>query len=276
MPKIGYGEVDYPDRNASQAYLRNAFLDTVQHHAQYALKDLHNNLSLFLSLSEQERRLTWLHFYGNRLLRIKTFVRAVEDWARKYNLNAPWCIENAIYTCQQWSHFSKVPDELSFSSEGGGGVRPTIDPPYEGGPEYDPTGSRKAYLDRIHVDAQEVIESNPLLNLSDALQRSEFINSIVAEVEKYCIEAEKHCHELGYPPFNEKRKLEKHLIWTVQFQVCEKSYSEIARNNKVNTSTVKRAIEDILQAIDLPSRKIHSGRPKGQKDSPGITRRRVR
>jgi hypothetical protein len=198
-------------------------------------------------------------------------LKSVNSSLKKWNLSKSWMIEITVDTLQLWSHSSKRPKRLLFSSAGFGGFKPATPKPPQGFPPYDPLATlREWYLGSVSASALKTIIDDPILRHGKLAQRRAFVNTILTAVSKYCDEVEK-CHEI--PDFrrrtsNEKRNLAQHLEWTVRYQVNRETLAEIAKTAGVNNpSSVSRAVDNILCQIDLEKRSdARPGRTQGRRN----------
>lgn len=55
----------------------------------------------------------------------------------------------------------------------------------------------------------------------------------------------------GWKPVETKKELVRHLVWTAMYQVASKSYTNVAVRAEVAISTAKRAIDQVLDIINL-------------------------
>jgi hypothetical protein len=97
--KVGYGELDYPDGNGSQAFLRNNFLRTIEEQNQTVLKDLYEILptpelrdefsehkpEILILLKQNETEITVSHIAGvcphcRQPLQVFTYTLDDEAW----------------------------------------------------------------------------------------------------------------------------------------------------------------------------------------------------
>ena len=129
---------------------------------------------------------------------------------------------------------------------------------------------RDEYLEDIRSKALEAIAENPLLRLASRVKARAFVDSILVKAKNYCDEVEavyleqdwKHCRK------DEKKNLNQHLEWTVEFQVHAKPFAQIARESTrvVTAKAVAKAVREMLSLILLKERLgVKRGRPKGSR-----------
>lgn len=142
-----------------------------------------------------------------------------------------------------WSTLDRPPERFSPDAESVSGAIPTPTDPPHGLPLYLPTEvSREDYLSTVR----------PLGLQHGSLKLA----------EAYCFEVAQCYEQVGNSrcKAGEKRKLDQHLEWTVQFQVFRKSLDDIATTagdeaaGGVEKSTVMAGVYDILRLIGLERR----------------------
>lgn len=293
MARICYGEFDWRDCNSTQAYMRNLFMKAVSDHASEVADELHSKcFPLYRELVDKcgrwiepldtegwgvSKRYQTLSAIDILYLRdecadgSQELLKSVSSCLKKWNLYKRWMIEITVDTLQLWSHFSRRPKRLPFSSSGFGGIKPQTPEPPEGCPPYDPLATlREWYLESVRASALKTIIDDPILRHGKVSHARAFVETIQAAISKYCDEVEK-CHEI--PDFrrrtsNEKRNLTQHLEWTVRYQVNRDTLAEIAKAAGVNNpSSVSRAVDNILCQIGLEKRSdARPGRALGSRN----------
>lgn len=201
------------------------------------------------------------------------FWKSIVYWAEKFNLvesdeQDRWLFESAVYTIDYWSKNPKNIKEVGLleSSPFHKQYLETIEPPF-GLPKWKPQyKKRKVYLE----EAKKIIKED--LNKIELFKKNQRRLSLTAsqignEAEIYCDEVEKHFRSNGWKKVPVKKEFEKHLEWTIRFQIKEESYSSIAREYGVYASSVKKEVEEILRVVGLERRSLNRGRKKGQKTS---------
>jgi hypothetical protein len=293
MSRICYGEFDWRDGNSTQAYMRNLFTKAVSEHASEVADELHSKcFPLYRELVDKCGR--WVEpletegcavskryqtlsaidiFYLSDECAVgsQQLLKSVNSSLKNWNLCKRWILEITLDTLQLWSHFSKRPKRLPFSSTGFGGFKPQTPEPPEGCPPYDPLAMlREWYLESVRASALKTMIDDPILRHGKPSHRRAFVDTIQTAVSKYCDEVEK-CHEI--PAFrrrtsNEKRNLTQHLEWSVRYQVNRDTLAEIAKAAGVNNpSSVSRAVDNILCQIGLEKRSdARPGRTRGSRN----------
>lgn len=203
---------------------------------------------------------------------IYIFWKSVCLWASKNNLvetdkENRWILKSVLYTVDYWS---KNPNEIKTvglleSSLHHSEYLKTLEPPI-GLPEWEPQyKERKNYLEGVKTLLKDSLQEN------DIFKNQRILNSttsfVISQAEIYCDKVEKHFRLNGWKKVTIKREFEKHLEWTVRFQLKEESYSSIAREFGVYASSVKKEVEEILKLIGIKKREIKRGRKKGQTTS---------
>jgi hypothetical protein len=305
MQKTNSSSLDWPDKRAQRTHLRSAFLDEIARVKPNVLRDLHGEpLSRFRELcgigsvldssSGEGRRRLPIEAYTDDysfpaeaitpLAALPAYLREwhidyLQGWAASNNLATDWVFECAYDTLQAWAFTPGRDDEEMLKPQWAlssyGGVLPQTPPPLAGMPEYTPGfTSRSSYLQEVRAVAIKAIESQPILSNSKLPQRNSFLDSILEKAEKYCAEVEAAHQQEAWVRQDELREQKEHVKWAVQFQVLEKSFSEIAETENVSVSTVSRAVNNILELIGLNRRpETGPGRKKGSRTrSPILSR----
>jgi hypothetical protein len=231
--------------------------------------------------------------YWETIQDAKALFEALISWSQEFNLNAVWCRELAIVALKG---LSKSDDEtFSFNdadseefreylcnlvernetplavSSGSNISRPIIDPSIE--PWYPLVETREDYLKRIVLRAELAIREHPLLERPTLSHRRGYIKLIKTAVEEYCDKVEEYFDLIPVVVRNsEYVDFDRDLEWAAQHQVFKWGWTKIAKENSLgfNPSTIKRAVEYLLEFIGLPSvEALRTGRGKGVKD--GLT-----
>ena len=188
---------------------------------------------------------------------IYLFWKSIVSWAEKFNLvendeQDKWLFESAVYTIEYWSKNPKSLKKVGLleSSLYHKENLETLEPPF-GLPKWEPQyKERRIYLE----EAKNFIKEE--LNKIDLFEKNQkrlnlTTRQISNEAEIYCDKVEKHFRSNGWKKVTVKKEFEKHLEWTIRFQVKEESYSSIARDYGVYASSVKKEVEEILGVIGL-------------------------
>jgi len=276
MARICLGEFDWPDNRGKREYVQLVFLQALETLDDAPLKDLYAiPFRLYKMLSDQFRldyhaiRHSWT-LDGAAASVVETLERAIEEWCKRWNLDAGWCTDVAFATLHAWSCSSREITKLFFQHPGGGGFVPTAPDAPTGIPKYTPyCESRETYLGYVRREAVSAIGKHPLLNQAPTAKATAFIDSIVAKAEEYCGTVEDVYDKAGWirSRSNEKLNLKQHLDWTVRFQVSGKTFSELAEAANLEQTSVSRAVRDMLSILPLEPRPDSGpGRIRGSKN----------
>jgi len=255
---------------AGRTELRNAFLTAVSKDSPQTLRELQEDaFAAFCACRRELDRLAFPHTQPLVWFEIAYYeaaaelISALKEWACTWHLEADWCFDNALRTLQSWltdKNNLRFQTELYVTD-----VILPLNPP-AGLPFYQPGPggmTQQAYLKWVREEIDNAISSNSILSHAEASQRVALIDSIIEVAKKYCQESEK---VLSLPRSVEKTNLQKHIKWSLRFQVKEEKLSEIAEKDGVEESAVSQAVKFILERIDLPSRTQRKrGRPRGSK-----------
>lgn len=258
MAKVCYGEFDFPDGRAGRSsYLQSEFLKAVSQHAPQVWDDLYELQAFAVPLAE-----AWLSWQEIRLGRADNHLResiseltaALDEWARRWNLNEEWCLQRAYDALRWWTRHGRVDAVLWAGAVWGGAViaPPNPPPPLEELPEYHPLFTfRENYLQSIRASGAR--------------------HGLLKVAAQYCEQVEDCYEAAGYVrcKADEKRRLDQHLEWTVRFQLTGEGLDNIAQTaDEIEKSTVLRAVYDLLRMIDLEKRAdAKPGRRHGSKNT---------
>jgi hypothetical protein len=147
--RIGYGSYERKNGEQSKEDLRNRFFAAISKHAKHVLNDLYDepfklylqaglgfNVDAYkegvevLNPDERAKKLArawtkhrwnhpvWQHHFESRPItydkRKEKFRQSLNEWSRRYNLDAAWCREYAYETLDHWSHYRPNRKNLSF------------------------------------------------------------------------------------------------------------------------------------------------------------------
>ena len=205
---------------------------------------------------------------------VHQFWTALTGWTRKYRLNDSdhdnrWLLECAIYTMGYWAeHPGKAANlGLMESSLFHDNWLETIEPP-DGLPKWYPNEQRRTtYLAKTKKIIRTSLSKSELLR-NNSLRLRGATGSIAREAEMYCNQVEGHFRSNGWKKVRVNSGFEKHLQWTLRFQIKNQSFSSIAREWNINPWSVKREVEKVLKTLGIRRRPdVKPGRKKGQKDS---------
>lgn len=262
-------------------YVRNRFFEIVSYVESQALKELSGEpFQLFIQANMQrtlnpllDTQFDWRDFERGTdkcSPQQKKLRDGLIAWLDRWHLiesanGEKWCLRWLVYAVlDHWAHSADLVREHSIVGE----IRRTQKLPKTSAssgnlPAYTPAHeSREEYFNRVSETARQHIASDPILASAEQSHRESFIRAVVDGLSDYCQQVEAAYFEEDWKQVAEKRKLTKHLIWTIQFQLQEKSYSQIARAEKIEVSTVKRAVDETLIILGLQRRRnVRRGRP---------------
>lgn len=220
----------------------------------------------------------------------KAFLESLGQWARRWNLEADWCIDRTILAFRRYLDGRRrgLRDNLSWFyplytvQPDKDGTKPYLDqidvifeyPITAGIPAHDygelklpaPPGGLppwelkmdplRGYLARVEREARQRLEADPYLSvvpISHQLAYAELVRQTAAE---YTSRVEARAHELGLKKVRMKPKLKTHLEWTVHVWVLGKNFAEVARlagrkrSGKLSGKAVAKAVREILGLIE--------------------------
>lgn len=285
--RLTRGQYEKSLGNESRNGARFVFLGAVARHATEVLKDLSGEpFDLYVKADSPYLELapwdapegfeTFDSFLVTTEPRYASLRESLCTWAKRYNLvetdaTDRWCLRQALFTLRHWY---LIPDSRTdpltwvwFSA----GTKPARIEPPDGFPEWLITcETRTEYLERIRMEADGIIAANPLLSTirpADRLRSLEGMTAPSSNASKYCDELAAHYDSEGWHAVNEFSKKTEHFIWAVEVQILGCGYSQIAvaagdeGEGGIYTSTVKRAVEEILDLVGLTRRSdIRPGR----------------
>jgi hypothetical protein len=202
---------------------------------------------------------------------------AIAEWAHPWNLNNwkkddPWFFDHTLQTLHWWRINQDAHDKLQWYPLSASWEL-TLDAqmPSQWLPTWEPdTEKQTEYIERVTCAALLQIEDS-ILSCSDPSSRKAFVDSIEKKAAEYCKRVQAH---YGWEKSRKKPEIQKHISWTMRFQVVEESYAGIARSGKTNASHVKREVAEILDILKLIPRKTTPGRKPGQEDDPNSPRQK--
>jgi hypothetical protein len=276
MGRVCFGEFDWPDERGKREFLQILFLDTLAHIDAAPLSQLYGKPFELYRQCCKDFRLDhsaiyhWWYLTGAARSMVQALNAEIDTWSKAWNLDAKWCRQTALASFHAWSCSSREITELFFQHPGGGGGVPTPSDPPEGFPQYVAyMMSRDDYLDWVQATALQVVSDNSLLNHAPRIKAKALAESIARKAMSYCRTVEALYVESGWKRCrkNEKKNLKQHMMWTVQFQVSGKTFSEVAEEANVEQTTVSRAVRDILSILPLnPRPDSKPGRIRGTKN----------
>ena len=256
--------------------MRNQFLEAIAAYAPKVLKDLYD--AAFKTYCElRHRGLSHRQVQRNRA--DSTELReSLTSWSLRWHLDASWCILAAYETFRVWSYEKGTPPTLFFQPiEFDYLVDQTVfivklpKTPGEFTLYRPHIVRRDEYLRGIRVRARHTIETDPLLKHGNRRTKTVLVESVAEFAKSYCLDVE-HAYDLAKWKrcrSGQKRNLDQHLKWTVEFQVNCKTITRIAMESGaedaggVEKSTVLRAVDDLLLLTGLVRRAgAKPGRPQ--------------
>jgi hypothetical protein len=210
-------------------------------------------------------------------------------WARRWNLEADWCLDDALWTIEMWRQFPQVRNRLDWMSHGAGSGRLNDEktahliPPFELRKWEADVEFRWHYLRYAKSQIIEHIDSNPYLSSLDTDLKQKIIAANLLRVNDYCkMVLEVYLAQAdssGKPLWKlteSRAHLMRNLAWTIRVQVLGQSQNDIAMRKRKEASTVIRAVDDTLKLLGLAKRPdLRPGRQRGHKESPDSHRRSI-
>jgi hypothetical protein len=104
------------------------------------------------------------------------------------------------------------------------------------------------------------------------------IDDYTTRATLYCDRVDAYYKSRAWKHAKDRREFNKHLNWTVRFQVLEQDYPDIASQFRVGPATIRSAVNQILDLLGLVARERVSkpkGRHKGTRNSKDCPRSRL-
>jgi hypothetical protein len=289
---IGFGEVEPVDRRFAKGAARAKFLELIREDekAHGVLKHLAGDPYRYFVEARVSPVELWpisdlrIRFVGRPLYMLRW---SLLTWARTWNLEADWFLDNACWTLDMWRQLPDGREPLYWMFSSTGWMRLSdvefedITPPF-GLRAWTPDTEFRVHYERYaKEEIEEHINKDPYLSNLKASLKIDIVDADMAEVASYCDKVlEVYLSKedsMGKPTWKlaEKRDdLPRNLRWTIRFQVLGESFSKIALEENKAVSTIKRAVEDALELLDLPKREdAKPGRRRGSKESEDSRRR---
>ncbi len=199
--------------------------------------------------------------------------KALDTWSQRWNLIESvadrWCLRLALITLKKWTSSNQLP-ELDVELD-----LPTLPPKPPtnpiGLPDWNPlTTLREDYYWNVRwLIAQQFDENLVLQHLGESHRQSNIDWIVKQKVEMYCNNVKKYYRSHGWVSGQRRwrKKLPTHMTWTVYCHVLGTPYNVVAKEAGVHLSTVKRAVEDVEDLINLAKRNVPKGRRPGCKNS---------
>lgn len=273
--KLGLGEFEPVDSEGySREFTQTRFLITAEKiHPQILIeardgpyplfRDLFNTI-LPDDLDEFCANLNTGWRFLESIAEAKAFLDSLLQWARRWNLEADWCIERTIMAMRRYYSIKDTISDFSWFYPlytvlpGEDGKKPYKDkidnifdypildisgaydfglfspPPPPGGllpwnPYLYPL--KEGYLPRTEWDARQRLENDPLLSIVEKSHQEAYIRQFKQKVAEYAEKVTAYAKsQASLKLVRSKPKLKTHLEWTVQVWVLDKNFNEVARS----------------------------------------------
>jgi len=291
---FGLGEVEPTDKRHSVSYVRREFMLRVRRLAPQVLRELGEYpYNAYVRAGVGPVGLwpitpTRIKYYSIVYGRDIAYLhRCLIVWARRWNLEADWCLDDALWTVEMWRHFLKSRDRLDWMSHGASWIRlddekvAHLIPPFEPRRWDADTEFRSNYLRNAKHQITEHVNDDPYLAFLDVDLQQKIIAANMAKVNAYCngvlkvYLAQVDSSGKSLWKLTESRAhLMRNIAWTVRVQVLGQSQNDVAVKKRKEASTVIRAVDDTLKLLGLKKRlDARPGRQRGRKESPDSRRR---
>lgn len=216
---------------------------------------------------------------------------AVRNWARRWHLDAPWCLSVAYSTLRLWHDYPRA-RELYLWDNNFPLDRATVEvpeevvdtAPLEGLPPFFAHFElRSNYMRRIRRRLEDHFRSHPFTAKLKAKTRLTVVEENMGIVGDYCDRVMEfyrgQTNARGEPVWAEvegRVELDRNVRWAIDFQVRGKAFRRIASDETIyvprrgdqalSHGTVSRAVDDILGEAGLKKRPdAGPGRPQKPK-----------
>jgi hypothetical protein len=274
-----FGELDFANGKSNQAFLRWQFLSSLKANAPQVMEQLCRSLLPIFRQAKELEGLPWRDVAIGKSKPMKAARRAVQQWSESWNLNAEWCREElyneAMIAYLRTSHpnikptpFNETILDLAFASDR---HNLSIASPPDGLRNYLPIAeTRKEYLNQVKAKALQPFDDGPLTLAKPSLRRAT-VDSVIRTAEAYCKSVEAAYLKQNHTHSKKRRELDRHLKWTVKFQVLRKTLPEIAEAHVgakvIADSAISKAVTDLLRSVELNKRPdAKPGRIKNSKN----------
>jgi hypothetical protein len=293
--KMGWGEFEPADGARSVDYIRYLFLEEIRERerAENSLRSGRKRLEVLKELgaapliefekakpSKKKLHRLYANPYSGVEPRLLTLQKAVENWARRWHLDAAWCLSAAFATLQLWSDYPEAHKLLLWDNNFPMDEATLLLPkevadtaPFPGLPPFFAhIELRSAYTTRMKERIKRQLETDPLTaKVGRKLQRL-ILSADIKEVKAYCVRVmsfyESQRDRQGAPVWKrvrERAALGRDIRWAIEFQVRGRSTRAIALEEEIERNlsgiiqglphtTVSRSVNFILELIDLPKR----------------------
>lgn len=221
----------------------------------------------------------------------RAFLERLMLWAKRWHLEADWCIERTIMAMRRYYGIKAILSEFSWFYPletilvGDDGKKPfkdkidrifdypvmeimnsytshTLDLSSPPGklPEFNPYLTWKEYyLLRIEEETRRRLENDPYLSIVEKSHREAYIKLVKECAAEYAEKVKAFAiSQAGLRQVKTKPKLITHLEWTVRVWVLGENYSQVASSaapkrdgKKPTLKAVKKAVKEILEIIEL-------------------------
>jgi hypothetical protein len=291
--KVGWGEFEPASRTRSVDYVRHLFLEEIREIelAERSSKSNRNRLEVLKELggdplaefnkakpSRKQLNRLYSNPYSGYESGLLTLQKAVENWAKRWHLNVPWCLSTAFTTLQLWKDYPKAQELLLWDNNFPVDAATFLIPkevaeimPFPGLPPFlAHIELQSAYTLRMKERIKRQLETDPLTaKVGKKLQRL-LLSADMKQLKSYCDHVlnlyESQRDEQGAPVWKKVREraaLKRDIRWAIELQVRGRSARAIAseEERKRNLSgiiqglphtTVTRGVNFILELLDLP------------------------
>jgi hypothetical protein len=222
---------------------------------------------------------------------LRSLQTAVRNWARRWHLDAPWCLSVVYSTLRLWRDFPRA-RELYVWDNNFPLDRATVELPEEVvdtapledlPPFFAHFELRSKYVRRVRRRLEHHLRTHPFTAKLKAKTRLSAVEENMRIVGDYCdrvMEFYRGQRDAeGAPVWAEvegRAELERNVRWAIDFQVRGKTYRRIASDETIyvprrddqelSHGTVIKAVDDVLRLIGLRKRPNASpGRPRKRK-----------
>lgn len=287
-----YAGYEHPEhRICSVEIARLCFLVTLESEAPKVLEELRDDiLPLYLSTKLDPYLIDYKNLGGRNWERAEiwtsilqgaswidekeiTLGRRILAWASHWNLTEQisgrrphWILGCTMDTLKFWKHSKNKLTQLEWSYVGilwpGLAIKKTP----KNFPQWNAhIESRRNYLKNVTKRAKQSLKNDPIFSQVDPSHRA----SLIRAAENHAFDCSKKIDEkyqsAGWKPIEEKTELQKHVEWTIKYQVQRINFSQIARKSqpRVKPQAVIKAVRSILALIGLNERASSGrGRPR--------------
>jgi hypothetical protein len=289
---IGLGEVEPVDKRFARCSAQAGFLQLIKEDekASDVLRHLACDPYRYFVEARANPAQLWpirdyqIRYYGRPLYMLRW---SLLTWAQTWHLEADWIFETVCWTLDMWRQLPDTREtfELMFNSTSWTRLNDQdlkdVFPP-TGLRAWTPdTEFRSSYERYAKNEIEAHIRQDPFFSNLKVSLKIDIIDAIMAQVNSYCervleiyLSQKDSDGNFVWKLAERREDFERNLKWTIKFQVLGESFSKIAQEEDKAVSTVKRAIEDALELLNLPKRKdAGPGRRRGSKEAKDSRRR---